>query len=331
MVAYSIGKRKFAFLMKYYQSPSFDPAYNLALEEFLFNKATAEYLLIYRNENSVVCGKHQNPVAEINTVFLRENNIPLHRRFSGGGTVFHDLGNINFSFITSGENAKVIDFVKYASSIVSFLKSRGIEASLSERNDILLNGKKITGHAAHSKSKRALHHGTLLFDANLSLLSNSLKSDKEKFKSRAVKSVPSPVTNLCAEHGISQDIENFIGDLILHLRRIFSINDQEVLDEKDLSDIHQLAESKYRDWEWNYAYGPAYTFEIAKEVFNTNLRLEIAVDKGIISNISFHESSTFDSALKRLIGKRHDYTKVFDVLNAKLDDQIAHTITNLFF
>ena len=317
--------------MKFYQSTFFDPASNLALEEFLFNRTEEEYLLIYRNQNSVVCGKHQNPVAEINTGFLRENNIPLHRRFSGGGTVFHDLGNINFSFITSGASTRVIDFVKYANGIIGFLKSKGIKAGLSDRNDILLNGKKITGHAAHSKGNRALHHGTLLFDANLALLSGCLKSNRDKFKSRAVKSVPSRVTNLCAEETISQPIEDFIHDLISHLSGIFSIKEELSLNEKDLSDIENLAESKYRDWEWNYAYGPDYTFEIEQIVLNTDLKVEIAVNKGIISTLSFRESCTFEPALNDLIGKRHDYNEMYQCLSATMDDQTATALTNLFF
>lgn len=331
MVAYSNGKMKFAHRMEYYQSTSFDPAYNLALEEFLFNRIDEEYLLIYRNQDAVICGKHQNPVAEISSKFLLENDIPLLRRFSGGGTVFHDLGNINFSFITSGESTKVIDFVKYANPVIDYLKSIGLHASLSERNDILLNGKKITGHAAHSKGNRALHHGTVLFNADLGKLSQCLKSNKDRFKSRAVKSVPSKVTNICDEANINLSVNEFISDLVNYLSGVFSIETEVQLSENDITQINTLVENKYRDWNWNFGYGPNYSFEIDEEIGTENMSVSVEVEKGIISKISFNESSTFDPVIKKLLGIRHDWREVHSALSTGLDKETANTLTHLLF
>lgn len=317
--------------MKYCQSTSYNPAYNLALEEFLFNKVEEDYLLIYRNENAVVCGKHQNPVAEINSRYLLENNIPLIRRFSGGGTVFHDLGNINFSFITTGVNTKVIDFAKFAKPVIDFLKTIGLQATLSDRNDILLNGKKITGHAAHSKNTRALHHGTILFNADLSVLSASLKSNKDKFKSRAVKSVRSTVTNICDEISADQSIEAFILSLSNYLSDAFLIDEKVDLSESDHDQIVKLEKAKYNDWDWNYAYGPSYSFEVHEKINEGIISAEIEVVKGRISNISFRESSTFETVFNNLIGIRHDLGEINKKLLEELDEKTAVIITNLLF
>ena len=317
--------------MEYYYSTSVDPVYNLALEEFLFNKVSGDFLLIYRNQDAVVCGKHQNPVAEINSRFLMENDIPLIRRFSGGGTVFHDLGNVNFSFITTGANTKVIDFTKYAIPVIDFLISTGLQANLSDRNDILLNGKKITGHAAHSKNTRALHHGTLLFNANLSRLSQSLKSGKDKFKSRAVKSVRSRVTNISDEVNMTLSIEEFITELSKYLKEVFKIEGSASFSQDELTQVHKLAQEKYKDWNWNFAYGPSYTFEVNEFINNNIFSVKFEVVKGAVSEISFLESSTFESVINNLKGVRHDLNEIGGLLRTELDEETATTLTNLLF
>ena len=182
--------------MYYLNITTADPFLNLAIEEILLKNDSRDFFLLYINNPSVVIGKHQTAHREADTKFTFENNIPVIRRISGGGTVYHDQGNLNFSFITRSESGKQVDFRRYTAPVINFLRSMNIDARFEGKNDIRVDGLKISGNAEHVHRERVLHHGTLLFDASLNELGNSIRKDTSCYSSRSVNSNPSEVTNL---------------------------------------------------------------------------------------------------------------------------------------
>ena len=181
--------------MKYLRLESTDPYLNLAIEEYLFESTDDDVFMLWQNDNTVVIGKNQNAHAEIREEYLEKQNIKIARRITGGGAVYHDLGNVNYTFI-SGSRESGIDFEHFTSPIIEALSTLGIKATLSGRNDLLINSKKISGNAQHTAHGRVLHHGTLLYDSDLSYLSSVLNVDEEKIKAKALKSTRSRVTNI---------------------------------------------------------------------------------------------------------------------------------------
>ncbi len=184
--------------MKFLILKTTNPYRNLAIEEYLFSHTNDDIFMLWQNEPTVVIGKNQNAFAEVNIDYAREKGIHIARRITGGGAVYHDLGNVNYSFISSREKAE-IDFEFYTRPIIKSLKNFGISAKLSGRNDLCIGEKKFSGNAEHTKNNRTLHHGTLLFNTDFSALSKVLTVDEEKLKAKAIKSTRSRVTNL-SEH-----------------------------------------------------------------------------------------------------------------------------------
>ena len=182
--------------MKFLMLKSTDPYYNLAVEEYLFLHSEDDVFMLWQNDKTVVIGKNQNAYAELNVDYARENGIKIARRITGGGAVYHDMGNLNYTYISTQKGENEIDFATFCQPVIGFLRSVGIKAELSGRNDILVDGKKISGNAQHSASGRVLHHGTLLYDSDLSVLSSVLRADPEKLKTKAIRSVSSRVMNL---------------------------------------------------------------------------------------------------------------------------------------
>ena len=152
-----------------------DIYFNLALEEYLLMHEVDDYFVLWQSEPAVVVGKHQNTLAEINYRFVSEKNIRVARRLSGGGTVYHDQGNLNFTYIANGEPGKLVDFKRFIEPVIHFLGTLGIDAQQGLKNEILVRGKKISGNAEHVYKNRVLHHGTLLFHSDLHLLRECLR------------------------------------------------------------------------------------------------------------------------------------------------------------
>ena len=195
--------------MKLYILKEHDPHRNLATEEYLFETAEDDVMILWQNAPTVVIGKNQNAYAEINIDYTDKNGILLARRISGGGAVYHDLGNVNYTFISS-RNETEIDFKTFTAPIIEALSSLGISASLTGRNDIEVNGKKISGNAQHVKGNKVLHHGTLLYNSDLSVLSSALTVDEEKIKARAIRSARSRVINIIDMIDEKMSVEEFI-------------------------------------------------------------------------------------------------------------------------
>ena len=195
--------------MKYLILTTHDPYLNLAIEEYLFQNSQDNVFILWQNEPCIVIGKNQNPYAEIDISVAKEKNIKIVRRITGGGAVYHDLGNLNYTFI-SNDDACGIDFAKFTAPIISALATMGITATLSGRNDIEVDGKKISGNAQCKKGGRVLHHGTLLFDSDLEFLSGVLSVDREKIQAKAIRSTRARVTNIKELLSAPIDINEFI-------------------------------------------------------------------------------------------------------------------------
>ena len=184
--------------MEYINSPRTDPCWNLALEQYVFDSMdrSKSYFMLWQNHNTIVVGKNQNTVEEINSDFVRAHDITVVRRLSGGGAVYHDLGNLNFTFITDADKMDGIDLHMFCVPIVETLRSFGVQAEISGRNDITVDGKKFSGNSQYVREGRVMHHGTIMFDSDLTTVTQALQVDRDKIQSKGIKSVASRVTNL---------------------------------------------------------------------------------------------------------------------------------------
>lgn len=246
--------------MRYLESPCHDPRWNLALEQYVFDHADRShgYLMLWQNANTIVVGKYQNTVAEINNEYVREKNITVVRRLSGGGAVYHDMGNLNFTFIVDASDVERINFRMFCEPIMRALATFGVTAELSGRNDITVDGKKISGNAQYLREGRVMHHGTILFDSDPAVIGNALHVDREKLASKGVKSVVSRVTNLRAHLPEGTTLADFKARLVEELAKS-EVMEQMTLTEEDLARIDEIKRERYDTWEWNYGRSPGYT------------------------------------------------------------------------
>lgn len=291
-------------------SPHTNPYFNLASEEYLLKCKSQDIFLLYRNTPSIVVGKHQNTLAEINLPFVQERAIPVARRISGGGTVFHDLGNLNFAFFTTGREGELVNYRKATLPVIEAMAGMGLKVSLGKRHELLLEGLKISGTASHVYKQRVLHHGTLLFSSEIDDLSEALITSGEKFTDRAVKSVRSRVTNIRDHLHSALDVEEFQDRLFDHIVRSASGGEKYHYDEEDLKRIGELRDKKYATWEWNFGYSPKYQFNKSMPFDGGQINLRMNVEKGIIRELKiegdFISLKDIAALEKKLTGTIHD-------------------------
>jgi len=264
---------------------STDPAFNLALEEVLFDSLSPEnsgIFLIWRNSPSVIVGRHQNTAEEVNAAFCREHGITVVRRPTGGGAVYHDLGNVNFSFLVWVEKKRLSGFEEFMTPMVQALRDLGIDAEYTSRNDITVNGRKVVGTAQRRTGQRMLHHGCLLVDVDTSALSDALAADPEKFRSKGVASHRARVANLkeFLPDGLdaAQCMEQIVNAMICRCAQ----------EERELSTelkekAEALARSRYRTWEWNWGNSPAFTEKRRRRFSWGRLECLLDVRDGIVT------------------------------------------------
>jgi lipoate-protein ligase A len=293
-------------------SESHDPFFNLAVEEFLLQNRKEDFLILCINDPCIIIGKHQVVHREVNTKFIEEKKIPVIRRISGGGTVYHDRGNLNFTFIKQSVSGKQIDFRLYTLPVIDFLSSTGVNAVFEPRNDLTVDGLKISGNAEHVFRERVLHHGTLLFDSSIDDLRQSLKAKTENYLTRAVESNRTSVTNLKGRLKNISDIDKLMKSMLNYFLHSMSDIQPYNLTDDERSAIIALTESKYKTWEWNYAYGPPYTFTSWIELNKKSHSCRLVVKDGIIWECDIEGSDEMKSAGKKLIGCRHMYQDILE-------------------
>ena len=307
-----------------------NPYFNLATEEYVLKNFDEDSFMLWRNEPSIIVGKHQNTLAEINMDYVKANNIPVVRRLSGGGAVFHDLGNLNFTFTKKGNNENLIDFRKYTEPIIEVLNKIGIEAKFEGRNDLTIDGKKFSGNAEHIWKNRVLHHGTLLFSSEIKDLSQALKVDPLKFTDKAVKSVRSRVTNISEHLKYKMDVMDFYEMIINHIINSHPDIKLYELSEYDHQQINILVNNKYSSWDWNFGYSPNYNF---KKTIKTNggfIEINMDVINGLIIDFKLYgdffnisEISELENIIKSTPHERNIITEKLQ--NVTIGDYINNT------
>jgi lipoate---protein ligase len=285
-----------------------DPYFNIAAEEYFIKHVTEDICMVWVNKQSVIIGKHQNAFAEINYPFIRESNIPVIRRVSGGGAVYHDTGNINFSFIRKTNKENPVNFKEFTEVIINFMQSIGIKVTTNKRNSLFVNELKFSGHAEHIFHDKVLHHGTILFDTDLTTLKNSLTAVKN-FQSKALPSVSSSVGNIAPLLSEKIDIQQFTEKLLHFLINYYPHSARAYLTEDNIQSINKLADEKYRTWQWNFGYSPSYSFKVE---FNSTVQKIIffaKVENGHFVKIDFQDSCVkpeIENIILTLIGKLHN-------------------------
>lgn len=276
-------------MMYYIYSDTTDPYFNLALEQFVFDNLSNEheYFILWRNDNAIIIGKHQNTAGEINAEYVQKKDIRVVRRLSGGGAVYHDLGNVNFTFITSTNTKKAFDFGTFCRPVMRALATLGVTAEINGRNDMTIDGKKFSGNAQYRKRNRVMHHGTILYDSDLSVLGAALTVPKDKIESKGLKSVQSRVTNVKDYMPVDLGVERFMEEMRDAMFREYAMQPY-TLTEADTEKVRHLQRTVYETWEWNYGESPAYSIRKERRVEGCG-RLEVHMDvvKGEITRIAF--------------------------------------------
>lgn len=299
-----------------------DVYFNLALEEYIFEKFKEdEVFMLWINEPSVVIGKHQNLIEELNMKYCFENNIKIARRLSGGGTVVHDFGNLNYTYITNTTGNTALDFKEFLKPMYNALLNLNVDAYISPRNDFRVQNKKICGHSEFMRKKRVLHHGCILFDSNLDNLRNALNVKNKKIISKSAKSVKSSVANLKEISKLDYEISDFLEKLkneILQTQENFEIYE---LTEEDILNIDKIKSEKYATKDWIYGQSPKCTF-----ILDENKDYNVKIDGGRIEKINIGNDNKFDN----LIGLYFEYEEIKNkIAELNIKDDFAKKIIEI--
>ncbi len=307
-----------------YQLNNPDPYFNLATEEYLLKNKQEDIFMLWSSESSIVVGKHQNALAEINHSWVRENNIRVARRLSGGGTVFHDKGNLNFTFIRYMEKMEEVNYKLFLKPVKEGLEKLGLTITSSRRDDLLLDEKKISGNAQHVYRKRALHHGTLLYNAELSRLKNALKVDLSRFEDKAVQSNRSIVTNIADYLENPMSVEQFSDFMFKSIAESFEGFQYASLTDEDKAAIQILRDEKYCQWEWIYGYSPKYIYRNSLSLPAGTLSVQLNIEKGKVAKSTWDGpiSDELKASLTELLFAQNHATEVFEPAFRQISEQL---------
>lgn len=274
--------------MIYVENNSLDPFFNFALECYLMEELDLddEYFLFWRTEPTVMIGKHQNTIEEINKDYIKEKNIHVVRRISGGGTIYTDQNGWQFSFIVKNKSSRDINFSTYTAPVISALSDLGVDAELSGRNDILISGKKISGNAQYTSNSCILHHGSILFNTDLDELVKSVTVSDDKIISKGIKSVRERVTNVIDNMDKKVDTLEFrdlmLGHLLKTTKGIYKLN------QKDIQRVNEIADGKFRTWEWNYGKSPKFNITKSKRLKGGKIEFKLNINNGHIEHCKIY-------------------------------------------
>ena len=305
--------------MRYIISDNTDAYFNLASEEYLLKKTDEEITYLWRNDKSIIVGKNQNTVEEINVDYVRDHDIKVVRRLTGGGAVYHDLGNLNYTFIEN-DGKSFNDFKGFCLPIIEALNVIGVDAEFSGRNDMTIKGKKFSGTAQCKYNKRVMHHGTLLFSSIKSDLTSALKPKDLKLQGKGVKSVISRVTNI-SEHLLNnKDVIEFRNYI---MKFLLGENDEvTTFTPKEVEEILLLREEKYAQWSWNFGHSPKFSKTKEEKFKGGIVEVSVEVKKGLIIDIqifgdffSLFDLNDLQEALMEINYREEDVQETLDQLD----------------
>jgi len=239
-------------MFKFITHDNRDAYFNLASEEYLLKQTDGFYFYLWINDPAVIVGVNQNALQEVNLGYTKENSIKVVRRLTGGGAVYHDSGNLCYTVIAPYNDSEN-NYVKFTAPVIEYLNSLGVKAEFSGRNDITIDGKKISGNAQTVYNNRIMHHGTILFSTDPERLKNSLNPSKLKIESKGIKSIRARVTNVKDHLKTPLTIEQFKQGLSQKLANGAEICSFSAL---DIAKINKLVEEKYSLYEWNIGKSP---------------------------------------------------------------------------
>jgi len=273
--------------MLYYASNTLDPTYNLATEYYLFHAYRQRILYLWINGPSIVVGKHQNTIEEINAKFVKDHKIEVCSRLSGGGTVYHDEGNLNYTIIDSDAKKKV-DYKGFSQPIINALAKLGLTGSMNTTNSLTLDGYKICGHAQYIKKDRVIHHGCLLFDTDLSVLENALNVPKDKIKSKSTKSIRATVKNISDFLDQPYTIEDFRSVILNSMEETYGGIEPLSLDEKAHEAIEIIRQEKFTGWPWVYGKSPPFNIKRKRILPSGDFEVRLDIKNGCIGDLRFY-------------------------------------------
>lgn len=306
--------------MKYIVNTSNDPAYNVALEAYAFQKLTDidEIFILWINEPAIIIGRHQNTIQEINKEFIDKNGIHLVRRLSGGGAVYHDLNNLNYTIISNNTQEGAFDFQTFSKPVIDTLAKLGVKAEFTGRNDLEINGQKFAGNAQAYYKGRMMHHGCLLFDVDMSVLGQALKVSKDKIESKGIKSVRARVTNIVDHLSDKITVQEFSDAILAQMKEEYPEMDEYVLSDAELSEIQAMRDNQFATWDWTYGKAPEYTIERGVRYPAGKITTYANVENSTIKSVKifgdFFGVKPVDDIEKMLEGVRYDYKDVLAAL-----------------
>lgn len=304
-----------------------DPYFNIAAEEYVLKEMDEDVFMLWVNEPSVIIGKHQVAAAEADIIYTYEHNIPVIRRISGGGTVYHDKGNLNYSLISHGERGKLVDYERYSATVIRALAGKSIIARLQGKSNLVVGDKKFSGNAEHVYKNRVLHHGTLLFNTDLGSLRKCIRPEHRDYVDTAIRSNDSTITNLIDHLPGNFSIDDFKEMLIQQIKADFPEIRTYQFSDHDYKMIQELAISKYKTFEWNFSYSPKYELNKAIRLKESNIQLSMKTEKGRIKEIKFSKNgdSVMENVAEAFVGVLHhpaDFGAIMDSVNFEdLDDE----------
>ena len=309
--------------------------YNLAAEEYFIDNFDDDIVMLWRNDNTVVVGKNQNTIEEINSAYVEENNISVVRRLTGGGAVFHDMGNVNYTVIQNNREGLFSNYEYFTEVIRQFLAELGISAALSGRNDLMIDGKKFSGNAQCVRKGRMMHHGTLMFSSDVRDISGALTPNRKKIESKSVKSVRSHVTNI-SSHMTEQlrknvDVEEFMNMLYrYYAQKVPGAQPYEIAEE-DQKSIQKLADQKYSTWEWNYGASPAFASSVSRKYDFGLVDVRMNISRGRIKEIrifgDYFGTRSISEIEEQLVGTEYRSDAIARVLSSVILNEYINGMT----